>query len=107
MIRKICITIIFLILMFNLGAFAGEDKKMTRKGSKVSGIMALIMILAIAGAGAFMYFKSTKKSRRDVTSDPDEDYTENIDASFLEDMNNDNIRNAEDEIDERFDTEEN
>ena len=30
MIRKICITIIFSILMFNLGAFAGEDKKMTR-----------------------------------------------------------------------------
>ena len=84
-----------------------EDKKMTGKGSKVSGIMALIMILAIAGAGAFMYFKSTKKSRRDVTSDPDEDYTENIDESFLEDMNNENIRNAEDEIDERFDTEEN
>ncbi len=61
-----------------------------KKNVNVNGIMALILILALVGAGGYMYFNTTKNSKKKPTvEDPDKDYGE------------ENIYNLPNEIEEK------
>lgn len=52
-----------------------EPVQMPEKKSKTNGIMALILIAALCGAGGYMYFITTKHSKKKPkTKDPDEGY---------------------------------
>ena len=57
----------------------------------VTGIMAIILILALGGVGGFMHYTSTKNSKKPVGADPDQDYS---DEDYLRSMSSDD----EDEI---------
>ena len=53
----------------------------------VTGIMAIILILALGGVGGFMYYTSTKNSKKKSGGvDPDQDYT---DEDYLKSMSDD------------------
>ena len=53
----------------------------------VTGIMAIILILALGGVGGFMYYTSTKNSKKKSGgADPDQDYT---DEDYLKSMSDD------------------
>lgn len=63
-----------------------KDEKKEKKTSNTNGIMALVLVIALGGAGGFLYYRSTKGVKNTTTGpDPDEDYTE--DNDFLEDLN--------------------
>ncbi len=48
-----------------------------KKSTNVNGIMALILVLGLAGVGGFMYFNTTKNSKKKpATADPDADFRE-------------------------------
>ena len=54
-----------------------EPKTEEKKSTNVNGIMAIILIIALAGAGGYMYFNTTKNSKKKPTKeDPDEGYNE-------------------------------
>ena len=57
------------------------------KGKNVTGIMAAIFILALAGIGGFIYFKFNKGKKKNDLSDPDADYPYGDDEEdYLADM---------------------
>ena len=47
-----------------------EPKVEEKKTTNVNGIMAIILILALAGAGGYMYFNTTKNSKKKPTMSP-------------------------------------
>ena len=54
-----------------------ETKVDEKKNTNVNGIMAIVLIIALAGAGGYMYFNTTKNSKKKPTQeDPDEGYNE-------------------------------
>ena len=54
------------------------------KKSNVNGIMAIILILALAAGGGYMYLKSTKDAKKKQNSvDPDEDYFDENDEDYI------------------------
>ena len=54
-----------------------EPAKEPEKKSNFNGIMSVILIIALSGAAGFMYYTSTKNSKKkDNTPDPDADYTD-------------------------------
>lgn len=54
-----------------------EPAKEPEKKSNFNGVMAVILLIAFAGAAGFMYYTSTKNSKKkDNTPDPDADYTD-------------------------------
>ena len=55
------------------------------KGKNVTGIMAAIFILALAGIGGFIYFKFNKGKKKKELPDPDADYPYE-DEDYLADM---------------------
>ena len=55
------------------------------KGKNVTGIMAAIFILALAGIGGFIYFKFNKEKKKKELPDPDADYPYE-DEDYLADM---------------------
>ena len=61
-----------------------------KKSMNVNGIMAVVLILGLAGVGGFMYFNTTKNSKKKPTApDPDVNY------------DGDNIYNLKSETEER------
>jgi hypothetical protein len=53
----------------------------------VNGIMAIILVIGLAAAGGFMYYTSTKNSKKKNTGvDPDQDYT---DQDYLDSIGGD------------------
>lgn len=71
------------------------------KKTNVNGIMALILIIALAGAGGYMYWNTTKNSKKKpTTADPDEEYSEDYLKSIpketeQEEEDNDEIPEAD------------
>lgn len=58
------------------------EKEPEKKPVNVNGIMAIILVLAIAGIGGFLYFKTVKgKKSKPSGPDPDVDYSEDADYS--------------------------
>ncbi len=54
-----------------------EPKVEEKKPTNVNGVMAMVLIIALAGAGGYMYFNTTKNSKKKPTKeDPDEGYSE-------------------------------
>ena len=69
-----------------------------KKSSNVNGIMALILIVALAGAGGYFYFKTTKNAKRKTSAvDPDADYVE--DAINLPTEEEPEFEQSEEDID--------
>lgn len=57
------------------------------KGKNITGIMAAIFILALAGIGGFIYFKFNKGKKKNALPDPDADYPyEDDEEDYLADM---------------------
>lgn len=74
-----------------------EPAKEPEKKSNFNGIMALILIIALAGAAGFMYYtatKNNKKKNNDV--DPDQNYT---DQEYFDSISSDNSEDFETEAD--------
>ena len=60
-----------------------EPKVEEKKSTNVNGIMAIVLILALAGAGGYMYFNTTKNSKKKPTqADPDGEYSEDYLSSL-------------------------
>ena len=63
----------------------------------VNGIMAIILIIGLGAAGGFMYYTSTKNSKKKNTGiDPDQDYT---DQEYLDSIGSDDDGDYETEDD--------
>ncbi|WP_051209130.1 DUF4366 domain-containing protein [Butyrivibrio sp. WCD3002] len=74
------------------------EEKPEKEPVNVTGIMAIILIIALGGVGGFMYYTSTKNSKKKSSGvDPDQDYT---DEDYLRSMSSDD---DDDEI--KLDTE--
>ena len=71
-----------------------------KRTSNTTGIMALILILALGGVGGFMYHTSTKNSKKKIHGDdPDMDYE---DEDYLKSMSSEVEEVEDDEEDEEF-----
>ena len=75
------------------------------KSKNITGIMAAIFILALAGIGGFIYFKFNKGKKKNALPDPDADYPyEDDEEDYLTDMNieedgtEENESNTDDDI---------
>ena len=55
-----------------------------KKSPNVTGIMGVILILALGGIGGFMYFKSGKAKKKQDVPDPDMDYLDDDDEDYLD-----------------------
>ena len=55
-----------------------------KKSPNVTGIMGVILILALGGIGGFMYFKSGKAKKKQDIPDPDMDYLDDDDEDYLD-----------------------
>lgn len=71
-----------------------------KKGNNVTGIMAVILIITLAGMGGFVYMKSNKGKKKDQGQDPDIDYFDDDDEDYLADMNIGEETVADQEADE-------
>ncbi|SEM20220.1 protein of unknown function [Butyrivibrio sp. ob235] len=72
-----------------------EPEVEEKKPVNVNGIMALILIVALGGAAGFMYYTSTKNSKKKSTlPDPDEDYE---DEDYLSSFDDDDVVSLDDE----------
>lgn len=67
---------------------ATEEKTAPSTGKKknVTGIMAFILVGALAGIGGFLYVKSGKGKKKTDTPDPDADYFDSDDENYLADL---------------------
>ena len=70
------------------------------KSKNITGIMAAIFILALAGIGGFIYFKFNKGKKKNALPDPDADYPyEDDEEDYLADMDiEENEGNTDDDI---------
>ena len=75
------------------------------KSKNITGIMAAIFILALAGIGGFIYFKFNKGKKKNDLSDPDADYPYGddeedylADMDIEEDVTEENEGNTDDDI---------
>lgn len=67
-----------------------------KKKTNVTGVMAVILIIAVGGIGGYIYFKSGKtKKKKPVAPDPDADYYEGDDEDYLDSL-------LEDDLDDGF-----
>ena len=63
------------------------EEKPEKEPVNVTGIMAIILIIALGGVGGFMYYTSTKNSKKKSSvEDPDQDYE---DEDYLKSMSSD------------------
>lgn len=88
-----------------------EELETDEKSSNVTGIMGVILILALGGIGGYVYLKSNKEKKKEDVPDPDADYLEDDDdEDYLTDLyiqddlasetEEDDSSDAEDETDE-------
>lgn len=71
-----------------------------KKGNNVTGIMAVILIITLAGMGGFVYMKSHKEKKKDQGQDPDIDYFDDDEEDYLADMDIGEETVADQETDE-------
>ncbi len=71
-----------------------------KKGSSVTGIMAVVLIITLAGMGGFVYMKSNKGKKKDQGKDPDIDYFDDDEEDYLADMDIGEETVADQEADE-------
>ena len=71
-----------------------------KKGNNVTGIMAVILIITLAGMGGFVYMKSHKGKKKDQGQDPDIDYFDDDEEDYLADMDIGEETVADQEADE-------
>ena len=74
-----------------------EEPELEKEPVNVNGIMAIILLIGLGAAGGFMYYTSTKNSKKKNTGvDPDEDYT---DQDYLDSFSRDDEDDFETEDD--------
>ena len=71
-----------------------------KKGNNVTGIMAVVLIITLAGMGGFVYMKSHKGKKKDQGQDPDIDYFDDDEEDYLADMDIEEETVADQEADE-------
>ncbi len=71
-----------------------------KKGNNVTGIMAVVLIITLAGMGGFAYMKSNKGKKKDQGQDPDIDYFDDDEEDYLADMDIGEETVADQETDE-------
>ena len=71
-----------------------------KKGNNVTGIMAVVLIITLAGMGGFVYMKSNKGKKKDQGQDPDIDYFDDDEEDYLADMDIGEETVADQEADE-------
>lgn len=71
-----------------------------KKGNNVTGIMAVVLIITLAGMGGFVYMKSNKGKKKDQGQDPDIDYFDDDEEDYLADMDIGEETVADQETDE-------
>ncbi len=71
-----------------------------KKGNNVTGIMAVVLIITLAGMGGFVYLKSNKGKKKDQGQDPDIDYFDDDEEDYLADMDIGEETVADQEADE-------
>ena len=71
-----------------------------KKGNNVTGIMAVVLIITLAGMGGFVYMKSHKGKKKDQGQDPDIDYFDDDEEDYLADMDIGEETVADQEADE-------
>ena len=78
------------------------EEKPEKEPVNVTGIMAIILIIALGGVGGFMYYTSTKNSKKKSSGeDPDQDYEdEDYLKSMSSDDDDDEIQLENEQIDE-------
>lgn len=57
-----------------------------KKGKNVTGIMAVVLILAVGGIGGYLYMKSGKSKKKVEAPDPDADYFDSDEEDYLVDL---------------------
>lgn len=70
------------------------------QGKNVTGIMAVVLIVAVGGIGGYLYFKSGKGKKKEPAADPDADYFDDMDdesENLLDDLT-DEIEGFSDEM---------
>ena len=78
-----------------------EEPEPKKESKNVTGMMAVILVLAVGGIGGYVYFKSGKTKKKKTTApDPDADYIEGDDEDYLDSLLDDDI---DDGLDEDFD----
>jgi len=84
-----------------------EEPVKEKKKTNVTGIMAVLLLLAIAGIGGYLYFKSGKTKKKNTTApDPDADYFEGDDEDYLETLLDDDLDDDFEVIDMECDEDE-
>ena len=71
-----------------------------KKGNNVTGIMAVVLFITLAGMGGFVYMKSHKGKKKDQGQDPDIDYFDDDEEDYLADMDIGEETVADQEADE-------
>ena len=77
-----------------------KEEQEEKKGNNVTGIMAVILIITLAGMGGFVYMKSHKGKKKDQGQDPDIDYFDDDEEDYLADMDIGEETVADQEADE-------
>ena len=62
-----------------------KEEQEEKKGNNVTGIMAVVLIITLAGMGGFGYMKSNKGKKKDQGQDPDIDYFDDDEDDILMD----------------------
>ena len=77
-----------------------KEEQEEKKGNNVTGIMAVVLIITLAGMGGFVYMKSHKGKKKDQGQDPDIDYFDDDEEDYLADMDIGEETVADQEADE-------
>ena len=77
-----------------------KEEQEEKKGNNVTGIMAVVLIITLAGMGGFVYMKSNKGKKKDQGQDPDIDYFDDDEEDYLADMDIGEETVADQEADE-------
>lgn len=77
-----------------------KEEQEEKKGNNVTGIMAIVLFITLAGMGGFVYMKSHKGKKKDQGQDPDIDYFDDDEEDYLADMDIGEETVADQEADE-------
>lgn len=74
-----------------------QEEEPKKESKNVTGVMAVILIIAIGGIGGFLYFKTNKRKPNKLNGpDPDADYSEDDENDYLDEVVDKDVLNQDD-----------